>query len=431
MSKETPGPLWRELVLDVARDLRPVAAPAILLLITILALLTGPALPDSLSGLKAAGPFALLGLAMAIAVWFNRGPAFIAGASLLAAGVAWQWILEPMGPQSGAPARAVFLAVSVLVPANLLLAVTLAEQGFFHRQNYRWLLVGLAEILFVAWLASAGQGAVAGTGWLALLDHWLLRSPPTPALARLVFAAALTVALLRAWPKPPARAPLPLDLAMVSVLVAFFFACEWARTPGAFAGFMAAAGAMLLLALLQESHRLAFRDELTGLPGRRALEERLRGLGHVYTLAVVDVDHFKPFNDTHGHDIGDQVLRLVAARLAEVAGGGMAYRYGGEEFVVLFPERRLTDAEPHLEEVRRSIEGYRMAVRAPDRPRDRKAGTARRGDQSPEKTLSVTVSMGVAEADGRSRDLKPATVMKAADEALYRAKKAGRNRISR
>ncbi|MGH8704164.1 MAG: GGDEF domain-containing protein, partial [Burkholderiales bacterium] len=135
------------------------------------------------------------------------------------------------------------------------------------------------------------------------------------------------------------------------------------------------------------------------------------------------------FNDTHGHDIGDQVLRLVAARLAEVEGGGRAFRYGGEEFTVLFPGSRLKQALPHLEATRRAIEGYRMAVRGEDRPRAKKEGEKRRADHLPEKTLSVTVSMGVAEP-GRGA-APPAHVIKAADEALYRAKKAGRNRVSR
>src|SRR3990167_5951921 len=111
-------------------------------------------------------------------------------------------------------------------------------------------------------------------------------------------------------------------------------ACEWVDAPGAFGAFMAAAGAIMLVSLLQESHRLAFRDELTGLPSRRALEEGLHGLGPAHAIAMVDVDHFKKFNDTHGHDIGDQVLRLVAAQLRKIGGGGKAYRYGGEEFTL-------------------------------------------------------------------------------------------------
>jgi len=118
-------------------------------------------------------------------------------------------------------------------------------------------------------------------------------------------------------------------------------------------------GVILLVAVLQESYRLAFRDELTGLPSRRALDERMRALGSRYTVAMGDVDHFKKFNDTHGHDTGDQVLRLVAARLAEVGGGGRAFRYGGEEFTVLFPDTPLKDALPHLDAVRKAVEDFK------------------------------------------------------------------------
>ncbi|MDP0971523.1 diguanylate cyclase, partial [Klebsiella pneumoniae] len=85
----------------------------------------------------------------------------------------------------------------------------------------------------------------------------------------------------------------------------------------------------------------AFRDELTGLPGRRALNERTQRLGRNYVLAITDVDHIKRFNDTHGHDVGDQVLRLVASKLSKVNGGGRAYRYGGEEFAVVFAGKSL------------------------------------------------------------------------------------------
>jgi diguanylate cyclase (GGDEF)-like protein len=191
---------------------------------------------------------------------------------------------------------------------------------------------------------------------------------------------------------------------------------------------MAAAGVVLVVALLQESHQLAFRDQLTGLPGRRALEERLRSLDAKYAVGMVDVDHFKQFNDTHGHDIGDQVLRLVGGRLATVT-GGVAYRYGGEEFCVLFPADDIGEAERALEEMRRSIESYRMAVRGADRPRQAEEGAKRRGERSVDKVLSVTVSIGVA-SPGPGQHA-PREVIKAADEALYRAKKAGRNRVSR
>jgi GGDEF domain-containing protein len=269
---------------------------------------------------------------------------------------------------------------------------------------------------------------MSGTVWHDLFEHWLLRSPPTPLLGRLLFAAAFVAAAVRAWPRVPATETRPLDIGQAGALVAFFIACEWVDAPGAFAAFMTAAGAILLASLLQESHRLAFRDELTGLPSRRALEERLHGLGPVHAIAMLDVDHFKKFNDTHGHDTGDQVLRLVGSRLAQAAGGGTAFRYGGEEFCILFPDLRLADALPHAEKIRADIAAYQMAVRSDDRPKDPEAGTRLRHLRSPEKTLSVTVSIGIAEPDeGRAA---PAEVLRAADQALYRAKEAGRNRVS-
>ena len=159
----------------------------------------------------------------------------------------------------------------------------------------------------------------------------------------------------------------------------------------------------------------------------------MAGLGPHYVLAMADVDHFKSFNDTHGHDIGDQVLKLVAARLASVEGGGRAFRYGGEEFTVLFTAATLQEAMPHLEAIRASVAAYRMAVRGEQRPKAKDEGEKLRGHDSeeppgPEKVLSVTISIGAA---GPQAGATPAQVLKAADEALYRAKRGGRNRVSR
>jgi len=413
--------------LSLLRAFQPALAPAAILLAAMLAHAAGPALPASLSGLKTLGPSVLLLLGTGMAVWFNRGRAFIALASLLAALAGYSLALE-FGAASFA-ARAVYAAIAILVPLNLLLALLLPERGVSHHFNYRWLMLAVVETVVVAWIASAGRSSLSGTAWQDLLEHWLFRSPPTPLAGRLMFVATLFAAIWRAWPRPPRTHTRPLDTALVGALIAFFIACEWVLARSAFSAFMAAAGAIMLVSLLQESHRLAFRDELTGLPSRRALEERLHGLGPVHAIAMADVDHFKKFNDTHGHDIGDQVLKLVAARLAQIEGGGTAYRYGGEEFCILFPEVRLAQALPHVEKIRAEIAGYRMAVRSDDRPKDPEAGTRLRHLRSPDKTLSVTVSIGAAEPDDPRAT--PAEVLRAADKALYRAKEGGRNRVSR
>ena len=413
--------------LTLLRAFGPALAPAAILLAAMLALVAGPALPPSLSGLKTLGPYVVLLLGTGMGVWFNRGRAFIALASLLAAFAGYNLALE-FGAASFA-ARAVYAAIAVLVPLNLLLALLLPERGVSHHFNYRWLMLAVVETLVVAWIASAGRSSLSGTAWQDLLEHWLFRSPPTPLAGRLLFVAALIAAIWRAWPRPPRTHTRPLDTGLVGALLAFFIACESVDALSAFDAFMSAAGAILLVSLLQESHRLAFRDELTGLPSRRALEERLHGLGPVHAIAMVDVDHFKKFNDTHGHDIGDQVLKLVAARLAEIDGDGTAYRYGGEEFCLVFDGRRLDEALPHVDKIRADIAAYQMAVRSEDRPKDPEAGTRLRHLRSADKTLSVTVSIGVAEPDDPRAT--PAVVLRAADKALYRAKEAGRNRVSR
>jgi len=161
------------------------------------------------------------------------------------------------------------------------------------------------------------------------------------------------------------------------------------------------------------------------LPARRALKEALLKLGSRYTVAMIDIDYFKKFNDRYGHDVGDQVLQMVASKLVKVGRGGKAFRYGGEEFVLIFPGS-LMDVIPHVERVRKTIESSEFILRGPKRPRKK--------PEKPETTeeflekVSVTVSIGVAERDDYYRT--PREVVKAADEAMYRAKNSGRNRIS-
>jgi diguanylate cyclase (GGDEF)-like protein len=393
-------------VSESVKALRPLWVPGGILAVAALLVWIGWPLPPSLSGLRTIGPYVPLVAAVALAWWFNRGRAFVIAASLLAAYAAWQYF----------PTKAVYTALVMLVPLNAGLVLYYAERGARYRASYGWLALLAAEGVLVWWIGTMQER------WS--LDSWWLRSPPTPFIGRLACAAAIALAVWRAWPDFK-----PIPVGSAGAIATFFLAAEWAGSPGAYALFMAASGLVLVVALLQESHQLAFRDQLTGLPGRRALDERLRSVGERYAIGMVDVDHFKQFNDTHGHDVGDQVLRLVGRRLAQVNGGGVAYRYGGEEFCVLFPGGDINDAQRALEQIRASIERYRMAVRGADRPKQAEEGAKRRGSAAPEKSLSVTVSIGVATPSNKHRAARE--VVMAADEALYRAKKAGRNRVSR
>ena len=181
---------------------------------------------------------------------------------------------------------------------------------------------------------------------------------------------------------------------------------------------------MCLYAIMQETWRMAYMDELTGLQGRRALSEKLQRIGGTYTIGMLDVDHFKKFNDDFGHDTGDAVLRMIAAKMAEVEGGGSVYRYGGEEFAIVFNGKKTDEATRYLDNLRIEIAAKPFVIR-------RKA--RRRNDtvykSSDNKTVKITVSIGFA--DSSSKPASPWDVVKLADQALYRAKDNGRNCISK
>lgn len=176
-----------------------------------------------------------------------------------------------------------------------------------------------------------------------------------------------------------------------------------------------------LLMVMIDSYFLAYRDDLTGLASRRALNQYVLSLGSKYTVAMLDIDHFKKFNDSYGHDIGDQVLKLVAAKLARVKGGGKVFRYGGEEFTIVFARKTGEQAVPELELLRNTIADYKIVVRKAER----KSKQDRAGTKAvKEKTVSVTISIGVAMRQGKQTFDQ---ALKSADESLYRAKKSGRN----
>jgi diguanylate cyclase (GGDEF)-like protein len=185
-------------------------------------------------------------------------------------------------------------------------------------------------------------------------------------------------------------------------------------------------GLIIIVSVIETAYAMAFKDELTGLPARRALNTALHGFNKDYAIAMLDIDFFKKFNDRFGHEVGDQVLCMVASHLRRVGGGGKPYRYGGEEFTILFSGKSKADAIPHLERLRQSIEAAQFGLRDKNRPK--KPPKKSKKSKTTAKTVTVTISIGVAESN-RSR-VKTASVMKAADQALYRAKKRGRNCIA-
>lgn len=370
----------------------------------------------------------ILALGVLIAWGFQRGRVALGLLALALAGEALRRLAPGQVKLSGALQPIPYDLVALLLPLNLALYVLLPERALLSPRGFARILLALGQAMFVvlAWRFQWPEVAAAAR-FSFIRPAWSLLTPlRQPAL--LAFAAALAAVLIQFY-----RRPRPIEAAFIAALFGAFLALHmpavYPRLPAATL-FIAAAQTALLLGVLMNSHAMAYRDELTGLPSRRALNELLPQLGRQYAIAMVDVDHFKKFNDRYGHDAGDQVLRMVAAKLADVASPGRAFRYGGEEFTIVFPGRSVEDSIDHLEHVRKSIERGGFVVRGPQRPKRVSDERSLRGRKpaKPGAKVRVTVSMGVAESSARLTT--PHAVIQAADKALYRAKQAGRNQIS-
>ena len=331
-------------------------------------------------------------------------------------------VARPPGPD--VVGQVLYPGVCVLLPVNLLLIAQLDERGLLTLAGLSRLGLIFIEVVVLAALVWAPAPALQSLA--AAFLHWRLLPAaldlwtylPQPALIAFLIAGAMLIGRT-------AYRPGPLEAALLSALVVTGVALHqvgYAPVPELY---LSAAMLTLGLAVVQEGYHMAFLDELTGLPGRRALLHQMKKLSGPYAVAMVDIDHFKSFNDAHGHDAGDQVLKLVAGCLAR-ARGAKAFRYGGEEFTLLYPGLDAEAARSELESVRASVAASPFRRRGKDRPKRRPRGAPRRPGGAAA-GLSVTVSIGVAQLGHGGQ--RPDEVLKAADLALYGAKRAGRNRI--
>lgn len=402
------------------RNLSSLILPSIILLLSWLLLSRVPQMSAAHQELLALAPYLLAVVAFVSGYHFKRGRVCLL---VLLTTVGYYLASRHLVVDLTTP-RAVLVhqALAFLLPFNLLVIALMREKGISGASG-RMRVIFVGGQLALLWL-TLRQDSQALWGALArpLIHASFLSDLPLPQLSLLLLAAAMAVILWRVW-----QHPAPVEGALFGVAISFVILLGWSSVPSVTTIFSGAASLVLVLAIIQDSHNMAFRDDMTGLQSRRALNELLRGLGSRYAIAMVDVDHFKRFNDTYGHDVGDQVLKMVAVRLMAVSGGGRPFRYGGEEFTVIFPGKAAKDAAPHLEKLRQSIAEYKMALRSDERPKDDTKGQGGRASRQSNRDVSVTVSIGVAESGGRFASAEE--VIKAADTALYRAKNGGRNQV--
>ena len=338
---------------------------------------------------------------------------------------------------SNASGQVALTAVALLIALNFAVASFSRERGFVLQGIARRLALLFFEAVFVAVICRPSYGT-------SLPHHSVQPQLAAPVLWLYIVALGVLLIRLVLYRKP-------LENGLLWSLAATLIALRVGAVGREGDFYFATAGLILASSMLESSYALAFHDELTGLPGRRAFNDALLRLDETYAIAVVDIDHFKHFNDTYGHDTGDQVLRMVASRLAQVTGGGTPYRIGGEEFCILFPGKPTQETIPHLELLRKAVASSEFRMRSAQERRsshrsqeglDRRNQVRRLGDRSAKTSeaggmssrhetnstaVSVTISIGVAEPTSRIRGTDG--VLQGADKALYRAKQSGRNRI--
>ena len=377
--------------------------------------------------------YAVFLITLLLAWRFHSSRMLFALITLLLAHRALEFFANGHGSVAG-PGRIALDAIALLLPINLVISSVAHERGLTFSTGVSRLGVLFLESVFVAVICRPGETTAPWFLRSTLLsrDLFLWTRVPQPAIFALAVALVMLLGRFLSLRKP-------LDSGLLWSLAAAVCGLQAGGAGRLGSAYFATAGLVLGASIVENSYFLAYHDELTTLPSRRAFQDAVHGLEEPYAVAVVDIDHFKSFNDTFGHDTGDQVLRMVAMRLAAVSGGGQAYRVGGEEFAILFPGKTTKDVTPHLEMLRQAVADTafrlremperRSASRGPDRRRStrRRAAHGERRSTLWADHVSVTISIGVADAARQGRSFE--RVMQAADQALYRAKRGGRNRV--
>ena len=392
--------------------------PAICVAVSTLICWQQQVLPASVIALLPQLPFILLPVAALIAALSNQSRELATSLLMLCA----YWLIRSylQTPLQSLPAAQIFYLLSYFVPSALLYLLFMPENGLRHIQGAGLALLP-ATLLFVLsqifvanpqLMAEHSLGNIADPLWAMHL------SPLAGSWYLLVLICAVTMAC---------RRQAIFDSSAAGCLLMLFITLGWIDVNNISALMFTGIGMLLTANITSGLFHMGFYDELTQIGNRRALLAALKTAGDRYSLAMVDADHFKKINDRFGHDLGDQALKVIASCISKT-GGARAFRYGGEEFCLLFKGKSREEVASSLEQVRQAIANYVMVIRdKKHRPTEHSVGQKQRGASKRHSNLRLTVSVGVVDSsDGGSFD----QLIKLADRALYKAKAGGRNRLA-
>ncbi len=344
--------------------------------------------------------YAVLIAGMVVSYFFNRSKFFFVFLVL----VLIQFIFVTAANKT--TFEPLYLTVAVLAPLNVWLFSMLSERSIISTSGAIRISLILVQVLILIVIANGG---------LHLVESFFAVNP-MPQVAIVCFLVVFMYLMRSKAQHEHFRHSIVVVLLSLFALFSFKNSITLAVPI-----FLTVSGIVLVSSLVSESYSMAYLDELTGLPARRALKEAMANLRGKYVIAMADIDHFKKINDNYGHDTGDDVLRHVGSVLSRSAAEGKVFRSGGEEFVLLFPGKELSQMKSLLEDTRKAVEEKEFFIRGANG----KNGVSR--GKSSSRGITVTVSIGAAEKSERNRT--PEKVLKAADSAMYNAKNNGRNQV--
>ena len=314
-----------------------------------------------------------------------------------------------------------YLLLVSLIPINYLFNFLSRERGILNQYGIRRFIILAVQLYCIAWVLEHPYPPIKEYFTFAPFKYSILKiTDITQPLIAVLLITVLFI-LFRLL-----QTSSILVSGVLSSLIAITSAVHFYQQPQLATIFILLAGLLIISSITINAYSLAYLDELTNLPSRRALTQNISTLGKNYCIAMVDVDHFKKFNDKYGHDIGDQVLKKLASQLRQVR-GGKAFRYGGEEFTVLFPNKNLHEARLFCNELCSNVASNPFMLRNKKRPKTKQPDTHKR-KQHEVRPLKITISIGVAENSQEFETTQE--VIKQADKALYKAKSNGRNQVS-
>jgi len=412
--------MTKRIVATVLTALVGIVAPIVLMMLPQF----GETIADA--GWFAALPFVLMAVSCILAICFRQTR--VSALALVWLGITARGV-QHFGGALPEHAKGDFvLLVSYLLPVLSVSLFLLAERRVLSARGIVRFYGALVALGVLYWL----PGLKGFHAWILSSPTWIvgLYRPEILNLSLLlgvILLAAVNVLLWVDRPESPALGRMLTALLVVGLASVNAAATCWPDVGGltVFRTMSLSAGCLLVWTVLDGAWRHAYVDELTQLPGRRPMRHHFASLGDDYSLAVVDIDHFKKVNDQYGHDVGDQVLRFVAAVIRSVR-GGTAYRFGGEEFVIVFGRRSAEDSRERIDALRQQIEDRPFSLRDVSRP-ERKPRKKEARAAGNAKQLKITVSGGVAWPT--DEDYYPDEVLGLADKALYRAKRGGRNKV--